>query len=87
MIHFIETIDIDGEKFISYCSESDFEYSIRIGQKCKVILISKSTFSGTVFEINENSFILQLPNGNTKEIKYFDTEDIFCEEENGTMKL
>lgn len=85
MIHYVETIDMDGERFITYCSESDFDYSIKIGQKCKVVLINKITFSGTLYRINENSFILQLSGEDTKEIIYSDIDDIFCEEEIGRI--
>ena len=58
MIRNVEIINIDGETFISYYSEGDFEYSIGIGQRCKVIL-DKKCFVGTVSKINDNSFTLR----------------------------
>lgn len=32
MVRSVDTFFIDGEGFISYCSDSDFDYAIYIGQ-------------------------------------------------------
>lgn len=85
MVHYVDTINIDDEKFIDYCSENDFNYSIKIGEKCKVILVNKKCHIGTLHEIYENLFILQLVNGENVKINYSDIDDIFCEEEIGTI--
>lgn len=85
MVHCVDTINIDGEKFIDYCSENDFNYSIKIGEKCKVFLVNKKCYIGTLHEIYENLFILQLVNGENVKINYSDIDDIFCEEEIGTI--
>lgn len=35
MVRSVDTF-FNGESFINYCSDSDFNYTIYIGQKCKV---------------------------------------------------
>lgn len=85
MVHYVETIDIDDERFITYCSEDDFNYDIKIGQKCKVILMNESLIIGTLYSVNDESFILQLGNGDNVEIIYSDINDIFSEEEIGMI--
>ena len=47
MVRSVDTFFIDGESFISYCSDSDFDYAIYIGQKCKV-LRNEKCFIGTL---------------------------------------
>lgn len=37
MVRNIDTFFINGESFINYCSDNDFNYTIYIGQKCKVL--------------------------------------------------
>ena len=37
MVRSVDTFFINGESFINYCSDSDFNYTIYIGQKCKVL--------------------------------------------------
>ena len=49
MVRSVDTFFIDGESFISYCSDSDFDYAIYIGQKCKV-LRNEKCFIGTLYE-------------------------------------
>ncbi len=65
--------------FVSYCSEDDFEYSIRIGQRCKVILDEKC-FVGTVSKINDNSFTLRC-NEESIEITLTDIYNLYREDE------
>lgn len=35
MIRSIETFCVDGEKFIDYYSENDFEYTVHVGKSAK----------------------------------------------------
>ena len=80
MVRSVDAFYIDDEKFISYCSESDFDYTIYIGQKCKV-------FIGTLCEVNsnENTFAIKQNNKEIIEINCADVEEIFSEEEIGTI--
>ena len=78
MVHYVETIAIDGERFIDYCSEENFNYSIKIGQLCKVVLVNEDCYTGILYQVNENSFILQFRNGENMEINYSDIDDILA---------
>lgn len=86
MIRSVDAFYIDDEKFISYCSESDFDYTIYIGQKCKVLKNGKC-FIGTLCEVNsnENTFAIKQNNKEIIEINCADVEEIFSEEEIGTI--
>lgn len=39
MVRSVDTFFINGESFINYCSDSDFNYTIYIGQKCKILFL------------------------------------------------
>ena len=82
----VDTFFIDGEGFISYCSDSDFDYAIYIGQKCKVLRNGKC-FIGTLYDVdsNKNTFSIKQNNGEIIEINCADVEEIFSEEEIGTI--
>lgn len=86
MIRYIETLKFDEEKFVSYCSEADFDYAIDIGQKCKVIT-DELCVVGILLDVNESedSFILQQNTGKRITIMCSDVNDIYCEEEIGTI--
>ena len=64
MVRSVDTFFIDGESFISYCSDSDFDYAIYIGQKCKV-LRNEKCFIGTLYKVNsnKNTFSIKQNNG------------------------
>lgn len=86
MVRYVDIMHIDGETFIDYCSESDFNYSIKVGQKCKIIMIDSQCFIGKIHKINQESFILQLNDKDEKvEIICADIDDIFTEEEIGII--
>lgn len=53
MVRSVDTFFINGESFINYCSDSDFNYTIYIGQKCKVLRNGKC-FIGTLYEVDSN---------------------------------
>lgn len=74
------------ESFINYCSDNDFNYTIYIGQKCKV-LRNEKCFIGTLYEVdsNKNTFSIKQNNGEIIEINCADVEEIFSEEEIGTI--
>lgn len=86
MVRSVDTFFIDGESFISYCSDSDFDYAIYIGQKCKV-LRNEKCFIGTLYKVNsnKNTFSIKQNNGEIIEINCADVEEIFSEEEIGTI--
>ena len=69
MVRSVDTFFIDGEGFISYCSDSDFDYAIYIGQ----------------VNSNKNTFSIKQNNGEIIEINCADVEEIFSEEEIGTI--
>ena len=54
MVRSVDTFFIDGESFISYCSDSDFDYAIYIGQKCKVLRNEKSFIGRRDFQRRGN---------------------------------
>lgn len=87
MVRYAEAMYMDGERFIDYCSESDMNYTIYIGEKCKII-INEKCFIGVLYKVNEdeNTFILKQKNGEIIKICCSDIDDIFCEEEVGTIK-
>lgn len=37
MVRSVDIFFTSGESFINYCSDNDFNYTIYIGQKCKVL--------------------------------------------------
>lgn len=82
----VDTFFINGESFINYCSDSDFNYTIYIGQKCKVLRNGKC-FIGTLYEVDskKNTFSIKQNNGEIIEINCADVEEIFSEEEIGTI--
>jgi len=84
MIHTVGIYEDKEEKIISYCSENDFEHSLRIGQRCRVVTESHD-FVGIVSCINEESFILQDNSRNNVAVILSDIVDIFCEEEIGAI--
>ena len=53
MVRNIDTFFINGESFINYCSDNDFNYTIHIGQKCKVLRNGKC-FIGTLHEVDSD---------------------------------
>lgn len=86
MVRSVDTFFINGESFINYCSDSDFNYTIYIGQKCKV-LRNGNCFIGTLYEVDstKNTFSIKQNNGEIIEINCVDVEEIFSEEEIGTI--
>ena len=64
MVRSVDTFFINGESFINYCSDSDFNYTIYIGQKCKVLRNGKC-FIGTLYKVNSNkkTFSIKQNNG------------------------
>ena len=82
MIRSIETFCVDGEKFIDYYSENDFEYTVHVGQKCKVLKNGKY-FDGTLCDVNpdESTFSIKLSNEEIMEISCGDIEEFLGEEE------
>jgi small nuclear ribonucleoprotein (snRNP)-like protein len=87
MVRSVDTFFINGESFINYCSDSDFNYTIYIGQKCKVFLRNEKCFIGTLYEVdsNKNTFSIKQNNGEIIKINCVDIEEIFSEEEIGTI--
>lgn len=83
MVRNVDIFIINGDSFINYCSGNDFNYTIYIGQKCKVLRNGKY-FIGTLHEVdsNKNTFSIKQNNG---EINCADVEEIFSEEEIGTI--
>ena len=75
MVRSVDTFFIDGESFISYCSDSDFDYAIYIGQKCKV-LRNEKCFIGTLYKVNsnKNTFSIKQNNGEIIEINCADVD-------------
>lgn len=53
MVRSVDIFIINGESFINYCSDNDFNYTIYIGQKCKV-LRNEKCFIGTLYEVDSN---------------------------------
>ena len=86
MVRSVNTFFINGESFINYCSDNDFNYTIYIGQKCKV-LINEKFFLGTLYEVdsNKNTFSIKQNNEEIIEINCADVEEIFSEEEIGRV--
>lgn len=86
MVRNVDIFIINGESFINYCSYNDFNYTIYIGQKCKVSRNGKC-FIGTLHEVdsNKNTFSIKQNNGEIIEINCADVEEIFSEEEIGTI--
>lgn len=82
MIRSIETFCVDGEKFIDYYSENDFEYTVHVGQKCKALKNGKY-FAGTLCDVNpdESTFSIKLSNEEIMEISCGDIEEFLGEEE------
>ena len=80
------TVSLLYHSFINYCSDNDFNYTIYIGQKCKV-LRNEKCFIGTLYEVdsNKNTFSIKQNNGEIIEINCADVEEIFSEEEIGTI--
>lgn len=86
MVRSVDIFIINGDSFINYCSDNDFNYTIYIGQKCKV-LRNEKCFIGTLYEVdsNKNTFSIKQNNGEIIEINCADVEEIFSEEEIGTI--
>ena len=83
MIRDIKMVVMDNEQFISYCSESDFDYTIYINQRCKIIINNIVTI-GTLTELcNEREFAITKDDGHIMYIRYSDIDDIYSEEEIG----
>lgn len=72
MVRSVDIFIINGESFINYCSDNDFNYTIYIGQKCKV-LRNEKCFIGTLYEVdsNKNTFSIKQNNGEIIEILSF----------------
>ena len=86
MVRSVDIFFTSGESFINYCSDNDFNYTIYIGQKCKVLRNGKC-FIGTLYDVdsNKNTFSIKQNNGEIIEINCADVEEIFSEEEIGTI--
>ena len=88
MVRSVDTFFINGESFINYCSDSDFNYTILYWTKSvKVFEKMESVFIGTLYEVdsNKNTFSIKQNNGEIIEINCVDVEEIFSEEEIGTI--
>lgn len=86
MVRSVDIFIINGDSFINYCSDNDFNYTIYIGQKCKV-LRNEKCFIGTLYKVNsnKNTFSIKQNNGEIIEINCADVEEIFSEEEIGEI--
>ena len=86
MVRSVDIFIINGDSFINYCSDNDFNYTIYIGQKCKVLRNGKC-FIGTLYEVdsNKNTFSIKQNNGEIITINCVDVDEIFSEEEIGTI--
>ena len=86
MVRNVDIFIINGDSFINYCSGNDFNYTIYIGQKCKVLRNGKY-FIGTLHEVdsNKNTVSIKQNTGEIIEINCADVEEIFSEEEIGTI--
>jgi len=77
------------EQLIYYCSESDFEYAIYLNEKCKVIVNISSKqqecYIGTLFDLDDDYFILRINDGFLVKINFSDIEDIYSEKEIGPL--
>lgn len=78
--------DLNPEKVIDYYSDSDFEYNLRIGDYCKVVLDREEPthwISGIIIEINEeeNSFSIIDSDGNIIKIECDHIHNICSKEE------
>lgn len=86
MVRSVDIFIINGDSFINYCSDNDFNYTIYIGQKCKV-LRNGECFIGTLYKVNSNkkTFSIKQNNGEIITINCVDVDEIFSEEEIGTI--
>lgn len=75
------------EKYVIYYSNSDFEYAIPIGGRCRLTLDRNlgEWIKGVVIKIDLNSFVLQEDNGEKISILCNNIYDIHCEEEIGII--
>ena len=78
--------DLNPEKVIDYYSDSDFEYNLRIGDYCNVVLDREEPthwISGIIIEINEeeNSFSIIDSDGNIIKIECDHIHNICSKEE------
>lgn len=88
MVRSVDIFIINGESFINYCSDNDFNYTIYIGQKCKV-LRNEKFFIGTLHEVgsNKNTFSIKQNNGEIIEINCADCRRDFQRRGNWNNKL
>ena len=73
------------ENLVVYCSDTDFDYSIAIDERCKVKLDSVIWKVGTIAKVDTDSFVLREDNGSQLTIYLCEVHDIHCEEEIGTI--
>ena len=84
MIDIPHTYIEDDFKTICYCSDGDFNYNIKIGDKCAVTMDKegKDWIAGVIRDINNNdSFVLNTMNGKHVLIKCENIYNIYGEEE------
>ena len=78
MIRSINTHFFDGEKFIEYCTEDDFEYPVRLGDKF-MIITNDLCIQGVLHDIDvdEKTFVIRKLDGELRQLKCSDV--IECE--------
>ncbi len=78
--------DLNSEKIIDYYSDSDFEYNLRVGDYCKVVLDREDPthwIFGIIVKINEeeNSFSIKDSDGDIIKIECDHIHNICSKEE------
>lgn len=54
----IEKVEADGEILLNFISDSDFEYNLRLYDKCKIINNHNHTIKGFITHIGDNRLVL-----------------------------
>lgn len=86
MIGRVYTFFDTDDKGVYYHSDDDFDFIIRIGEKCMVTTDEIKQLIGTISEINDDDFVLDT--GDKKVlIQCENIYDIHCEEEIGCINM
>ena len=64
-IRFIDTHFVDGEKFLDYCTESDFVETVYIGDRLTVFT-ENLHIQGVLFDVDTETDTFEIVHGNDK---------------------
>lgn len=76
-IRTLKTYFLDGEKFLEYCTENDYEYPVRLGERF-MIVTNDLCIQGRLYDIDVNADTFMIKTDNEL-LKFKCSDVIMCE--------